>query len=338
MTLMKRAINHIITRALATAIAIAIPALTGWEASAQVDAQFSQYYEVPFYYNPGATGTNDLLNIRGGTRMQWVGIDGAPRTFMIGAEMPLKLFNKRWGVGLVMQQESLGLYRNMNIGAQVSYKIKLFKGTLSVGLQLGLIDEKFKGSGVYIPDDDDYHESDDDAIPRTDIGGSAFDMGIGAFYSHRLFWAGVSLTHATSPTITMNADSGEGGNEKNYEFQAGRVLYFMAGSNIPIKNTLFEVMPSMLFKTDFQFWTAEATARVRYNKFLTAGVGYRYNDAITATVAAEYKGFFLGYSYDYPISDIAKASNGSHEIFAGYSLKLDLSEKNKNKHKSIRIM
>ena len=112
----------------------------------------------------------------------------------------------------------------------------------------------------------------------------------------------------------------------------------MAGSNIPIKNTLFEVQPSMMVKTDFTFTQAEITGRVRYNKFLTFGVGYRLDDAVSALVSAEYKNFFLGYSYDYPISDISKASSGSHEIFAGYRLKLDHSEKNRNKHKSIRIM
>jgi len=46
----------------------------------------------------------------------------------------------------------------------------------------------------------------------------------------------------------------------------------------------------------------------------------------------------VGYSYDYHTSEIAEASSGSHEIMLGYKLKLDFSEKNKNKHKSIRIM
>ena len=55
-------------------------------------------------------------------------------------------------------------------------------------------------------------------------------------------------------------------------------------------------------------------------------------------LAVEIKNFFVGYSYDYAISDISKVSNGSHEIFAGYKLKLNLGDKNKNKHKSIRIM
>jgi hypothetical protein len=112
----------------------------------------------------------------------------------------------------------------------------------------------------------------------------------------------------------------------------------MTGCNIPIKNTLFEVMPSVLLKTDFTTYTGEATARLRYNKLLLAGVGYRYKDALTVSLGAEIKGFYIGYAYDYPMSEIAKASSGSHEIFLGYTLKLDFSDKNKNKHKSIRIM
>lgn len=305
---------------------------------AQVDAQYSQYFEVPNYYNPAAIGTTDFVKLRGGTRIQWAGIENAPQSFIMMGDMPFKFLNKRFGVGLLMQQESMGLYKNLAVGAQIAYKFKFLKGELSGALQIGLLNESFKGSEVYIPDNDDFHEGNDDAIPTTDINGNALDLGLGFFYTHKLFWAGLSCTHVNSPTITMNAESGEGGNEKNYEFQAGRTLYFMAGSNIPIKNTLFEVMPSLLVKSDFTFTTGEITGRVRYNKFLTAGIGYRYNDAIIATIGAEYKNIYLGYSYDYHLSEISKASSGSHEIMAGYKLKLDFSEKNKNKHKSIRIM
>ena len=91
---------------------------------AQNDAQFSQYFEVPNYYNAGAIGTTDLLKIRGGARLQWVGIHGAPKTFVVAADIPFMLFKKRFGVGLVMQQESMGLYKNMNLGAQVAYTKK----------------------------------------------------------------------------------------------------------------------------------------------------------------------------------------------------------------------
>lgn len=307
-------------------------------ARAQLDAQFSQYFEVPNYYNAAAVGTTDLLKIRGGARLQWVGIQGAPKTFVVAADMPFMLFKKRFGVGLVMQQESMGLYKNLNLGAQVAYKQRLFKGTLSIGAQFGFVDQSFKGTEVYIPDQDDFHQPNDDAIPKQDIRGNAFDVSAGVFYSHPKFWLGVSGTHLNAPAVSLNADSGENSEEKNYEFQIGRTLYFMAGSNIKVKNTLFEVMPSALVKTDFTFTTWEATLRGRYNKFLSLGVGYRWKDAVYAIISAELKGFYIGFSYDYPTSAIARASSGSFEIFAGYSLKLDFSEKNRNRHRSVRIM
>ena len=307
-------------------------------AYAQSDAQFSQYYQVKNYYNPAAIGTSDLLNIRGGARLQWVGIDNAPKSFAATAEMPVKLFNKRIGVGLLMQQESMGLYNNLTLGLQGGYKLKLFKGELTIGVQLGFINEGFKGTEVILPDGDDYHQNNDEAIPMKDLNGNAFDIGAGVFYTRGIFWGGISMTHLTQPVISLNSDSGDNTMEKNYEFQVGRTLYFMAGCNIPIKNTLFEVMPSMLVKSDFTFTTGEITARLRYNKFLSAGIGYRYDDAVIISLGAEIKGFYIGYAYDYATSAIAKASSGSHEIFAGYALKLDFSEKNKNKHKSIRIL
>ena len=93
-----------------------------------------------------------------------------------------------------------------------------------------------------------------------------------------------------------------------------------------------------MFKTDFSFYQAEVTARVRYNKFLIGGVAYRYKDAVSLLLGADYKGFFISYSYDYALSAIRKASSGSHELFVDYNLKLNLGDKNKNKHKSIRLM
>lgn len=326
------------TNILSRAATVMAAIFTYLAANAQSDAQFSQYYQVKSYYNPAAIGTSDLLNIRGGARLQWVGIDNAPKSFAATAEMPLKLFRKRFGVGLLMQQESMGLYKNLTVGVQAGYKIKLFKGELTAGIQLGFINESFKGSEVVLPDGDNYHQGNDEAIPMNDLNGNAFDIGAGIYYTRGIWWGGLSMTHITQPVISLKSDTGDNSLEKNYEFQVGRTLYFMAGCNIQIKNTLFEVMPSVLVKSDFTFTTGEATARVRYNKFLTAGIGYRYNDAVTISLGAEIKGFYLGYAYDYATSAIAKASSGSHEIFAGYSLKLDFSEKNKNKHKSIRIL
>lgn len=322
------------------------------KAKAQGDALLTQYWALPTYYNPGAVGDTDYLRIRGGARLQWMGIDNAPRSFIAAADMPFKLGKRRLGTGLVVQQESYGLFHNFTLDAQIGYKLKVLKGELTVALSLGLYNQQFKGSEVYIPDDDNFHDSADDAIPTRDVAGNAFDIGIGAFYVHKKFWAGLSILHANNPTVNFSSDTetssraGEDGNPggstsemaKNYQFTASRSAYFMAGSNIPIKNTLFEVIPSLMVRSDFTTTDFQLTGRVRYNKLFTAGLGYRYNDALSIMLGAEIKGIFIGYSYDYHLSDIAKASSGSHELVAGYNLKLDFSEKNRHKHKSIRIM
>lgn len=321
------------------ALAIVFSALVAGQAVAQNDAMFTQYWAVPTYYNPAATGTIDFIRIRGGAKLQWVGIDNAPMDFMVSGDMPVKLGKKhRLGVGVLFGHESIGLYQNLAVGAQVSYKFRFLKGVWSIGVQPGYYNTKFKGSDVYIPEGDDFHQPDDPDLPKSDVSGNAFDISAGILYTHKYFSIGASVLHITEPTVTMDDEGGS--DQETIEFQATlpRMAYFTADGNIPLKNSLFSLQPSLLVRTDFNSFTAEATMRATYNRFVSFGVGYRYKEAVSAMVAVEFKNFFLGYAYDYPLSALGKASSGSHELVAGYNVKLNFGEKNKNKHRSIRIM
>lgn len=315
-----------------------LAALVGVTVQAQTDVQFSQYYEMPAFYNPAAIGRTDYVNVRGGARLQWLGVTNAPRSFVLGADMPVRALGRRLAVGAVMGQEGIGLFKTMTLDVRGGYQLKKLGGTWTAALSVGMYDQKFLGTEVKLPDGDDFHQGTDQGVPTTDLHGTALDLGVGVWYEHRLFWAGLSARHITSPTITLNSDAGDASAQNSFQFQAGRVLYFMAGGNIAVKNTLFEVIPSVLVKSDFTFTTAEVNARVRYNRFLSLGAGYRVNDAVTASLAAEIKDFYVGYAYDYPVTAIARASSGSHELVAGYRFKLNMGDKNRNRHKSIRIM
>ena len=206
--------------------------------------------------------------------------------------------------------------------------MKLWGGNLGLGLQLGLLDQRFDGTKVSIPTSDE-HVSTEEGIPQTELQGMAFDMGFGAYYTHKYFYAGLSALHLTKPSITF---------DEKYETYIGRSYYFIAGGNIPFKNTLLELQPSMMLKTTFNITQVELTARLKYKKFLWAGLSYRWKDAMVVMIGAEIKNVVFGYSYDYSLSPIVKATSGSHEVFVGYSMKIDFSDKNKNKHKSIRIL
>lgn len=333
-------LNHIACKMLLRiAMLIFLVASAAITASAQGDAQLTQYWAVPTSFNPAATGNTDYLRIRGAGRMQWIGIHNAPRSFLVLADSPLKFGKKQHiGLGVGMMQESLGLFSNLAIDVQASYKLRLLKGILSIGVQGGYYDQKFKGSEVKVPDGDDYHEGSDEAIPTQDLSGNTFDLSLGVEYTHKYFYFGIGARHLLQPTIKLSQEGSEASEDQEYETELPRMLYFNGGSNIQIKNSLFELQPSFLVKTDFKMFTAEITARARYNRFITFGLGYRWNDAVSAMAGVEFKGFYIGYAYDYPISAIGKASSGSHEVVVGYQLKLDFSGKNRNKHKSIRLM
>ncbi|MCH5218269.1 MAG: PorP/SprF family type IX secretion system membrane protein [Muribaculaceae bacterium] len=305
---------------------------------AQDELMLSQHWALPTFYNPANTGNTDFLRIRGGARLQWLGIENAPRSFFGAADTPFLVGGKRIGVGVTAMQESLGLFANLNIGLQVSYKLNLGKGTLSIGLQPAYFNSQFKGSKVVLPDGDDYHQGSDTSIPTQDLTGNHFDLSAGISWTHRFFTVGLSCMHLLNPKVNLTMQGSQSNEQQQYQTELPRQLYLIADGNIPLKNTLFELQPSLLLTSDLSWFTGEIAMRATYNKFLSFGVLYRYQDAVGVTIGGEYKNFFLGYAYEYPLSGINKASSGSHELVAGYSLKLDFSGKNKNKHRSIRLM
>lgn len=309
-----------------------VVAVAAWS---QTDVAFSHFWLGPSYYNPAAAGERNAIHMTLGSRMQWVDFKNAPMTFYFTADMPYKLLGQRLGVGAKAEFERIGLYTNTRIGAQLAYKRKLGKNKmLSVGFQPGVFSQTFRGKEVIMPEDE-AHQGNDEAIPKQDVSGTAFDANVGIFFSHPRYWAGVAVTHVTAPDIELKVSREA---IDYYEFNVSRGYYFMGGGNIPINNTLFEIQPSAMFALTQNVWTAQIATMLRYNRLLNIGVGYRHKDAVTAMIGVNLKDAYIGYAYDYPISAISKATFGSHEVFVTYSVKLENREKNKNKQKSIRLM
>ena len=206
------------------------------------------------------------------------------------------------------------------------------------GIQPAYYSTKFKGTEVYIPEGDDYHQPDDEAIPKQDVAGQAFDLSAGISYTHKYFSIGISGLHLLEPKIELSEENAAETETAQFSTVLRRQMYFTADGNIPIRNSLFSLQPSILVRTDFSNFSAEATMRATYKRFISFGIAYRWKDAVSAMVAAEFKNFFLGYAYSYPLSPINRGSSGSHELVAGYMIKLNYGDKNKNRHRSIRIM
>ncbi|MDR0834294.1 MAG: type IX secretion system membrane protein PorP/SprF [Candidatus Symbiothrix sp.] len=319
---------------------------------AQFDAQVSNYWAIPSYFNPGRTAVSGNMEVTGLYRLQWLGVEHAPKTGIMTAEMPLKLLGQEFGVGLSMYDDQIGLFKSSLMSGQIAKKFKFAKGNLSIGLRGGMIDESFDGTGVEIPDDD-FYDPNDEAIPRTKVSGSSIDAAFGVFYEKEKWYAGLSATHLLAPKLEL---------DEKTTLEIPRTYYFTAGYNLTLSNPLIELKPSILVKT-IEMSTQKVLAdslqeagkpnalkglwkqtqidvslRLVYNKTFWGGVSWRRDDALTLLLGGKFKVVEVGYAYDYPISDIIKVSSGSHELFIKYTVDLNKTKPQKGKYKSVRLL
>ncbi len=295
---------------------------------AQYDAQFSQYFMSMGYYNAAFAGNSDNLNVFGLHRQQWIGINNAPKSFFVMADMPFKIGETQLGAGLVVFTESIGLFNLTHASAQFAYKRKLFGGTLSIGLQGGIANQSFQGDSVKLIGGNQAIEIDG-AIPRTKVDGMALDVNAGIFYTHKKFYLGIGAMHLTQPEIEL---------DENASTYIPLMLNLTAGYNIQTPNPLYELQPSIFLKTDMVSFQADITARMIYNKMFNGGISWRVNESFVVLLGATFGRFQVGYAYDFPYSPILKGSSGSHEVMVKFSVPLNKMKTGKNRHKSVRIL
>jgi hypothetical protein len=82
----------------------------------------------------------------------------------------------------------------------------------------------------------------------------------------------------------------------------------------------------------------DVSLRMVYKKQFWGGLSWRKGDAVMLMLGGKFKMIEAGYTYDFPISQISKASTGSHELFIRYTTNINLNKGTKNKHKSVRIL
>lgn len=312
--------------------------------SAQYDAQITNYWAAPNYYNPAYAGQTNSLEAMLLNRMQWVGIKNAPKTMMLSGVMPVKFFDRVHGVGIVTISESAGLFNHSIIGGQYSYRKNMWKGLFSVGIQVGYLNDSFDGTKVNLSGNDPDEsggssgggDTGDDAIPTAKVEGSSLDFNLGVYFSRDKWYAGFSVTHLLAPKVTLGDD---------YMKELPRGYYLMGGYNIQLNNPLLELCPTLMVRSNVMMTTGDISLRMIYNKTFFGGLSWRYgyaevgnSESVILMLGGKFKNFQLGYAYDFPTSALRIGTMGSHEIFVKYIVDLNLGKGSKNKHKSVRIL
>ena len=294
-------------------------------AQAQFDTHFTHYWALQGYYNPAVAGLSGRLNIYGTYAMQMAGYTNAPATMLVGADMVLPTEKKNQAVSANLYNESIGLFTNQRLFAGYAYRFGLLGGRLAIGASVGSLEQKFDGSKV------EAEEAGDDAFPSSEVDGMGLDLTAGMHYIHPLFYAGMSVMHVTAPTIELG---------ETHEIKIDPTFYFSGGCNIQLKNPLLSIQPSMQVMTDLQAWRADLTLRGTYTydeKRYYAGLTYSPKTSVAILLGGEINSVSFGYAYELFTSGVGLI-HGSHDLYVGYVMDLDLFKKGKNKHKSIRIL
>lgn len=293
---------------------------------AQFDVHFTHYWEMKNFYNPAGAGADKEMKVYAVYSDQMSGFENNPKTILFNIDAPIPFIRSDHNLGLGVVNDEIGRFENQHLYLNYAYGFKLFGGRLAIGAQAGLINCTFNNSGLIFGG-----ESNDPAFPSGNADGNTVDFGAGLLYQHKYFYAGLSGIHLNSPLVLIG--------EKN-EMEVDPYFNFMAGGNIPIKNTLLSVQPTLQVMTDFVGWRADITARSTYSyqgKEFFGGITYSPTVSVAFFLGVEMMNITASYAYELFTSGVG-AQNGSHDIFIGYKIDLEIFKKGKNKHNSIRIL
>lgn len=302
----------------------------------QQDPQFSQYMQLPGSFNPAVTGLSNDIQVAVINRQQWIGVDHAGNTLTATIGSPVSPKNNKHGIGLTLGKDQIGLFSTQIFQAQYAYRFPLKNGTMSVGIQGGILQKGFDASGIFIPTTD-FHVPNESFMPSGMLEGLAPDVSAGVWFENKAFYLGLSATHLLEPSIKMKVENSQTGSNDPV-FMPDRTYYFTGGYNIVTSNPFYTLQPSLLVKTDLVSMQLDLTAKLFYKDLYWGGVGWRKGESVIVMAGLKMKqGLKIGYAYDIPNTQMATYSSGSHEIFLGYAFKRSTMSTGK-KQKSVRIL
>ncbi|MDQ0966460.1 type IX secretion system PorP/SprF family membrane protein [Flavobacterium sp. W4I14] len=292
------------------------------QASAQQDAQYSQYMFNGIYINPAYAGYKEVLNVHSFYRSQWTGITGAPRSMSLAVDAIANSGNV--GLALQVASDKLGAQTNLSIYGNYSYRIRMNNdgsSRLALGLGVGMVQLGIDGSLL----------NPNNPEPNQPVGMQSTivpDARAGVYFANDKFYAGFSADNLIATYINID----------RYAFipQPKPHYYLTAGALFPLSED-FQVKPSFLLKDDRGGPTSlDLNAFLMIRDFIWVGGSYRTgvklydksylqrdltprNSAVAAIQIFPSEKLRIGYGYDFSIGPLQGYSGGTHEISIAYS-------------------
>lgn len=300
---------------------LVIASAAGYEARAQTDPHFTQYYVYPSWLNPALTGAFDGdYRLSAIYRTQWGNISPFT-TFGAAADITTNR-NTNFGLSVLNQTAGDGGYKYTTAYGSASYTgVKLGASEmhrLVFGLQFGFIQRRFDPSKLTFGDQWNPITGYNPGTTTSDVfsrnNSMSFDAGAGVLYydaqpgkKYNLF-GGFSVAHLTRPTDQFSA-TGKARFPMRFTGHAGIKLTL---------SQMLSITPNILYMRQGSAQEKMVGAYAQLNAApgtdFILGANYRFNDAFTTHAGFIYKTMMLGVSYDVNTSDLGKIARGSNSF------------------------
>lgn len=266
----------------------------------------------PLVINPATAGNLGGLELVGFHRSQWLGIKGAPVSYIFSGNSILSEYRENVGVGFSLRYEQILPINNIEVKLQYAYKIPINRDhSLTLGLDFGVEYESLDLNDFDIVDEDDSVingiNNDKKIIPL---------LGLGAFYSTSKLYVGISaLNLLAKETIQETLDALE---EDKFIFNA----YLISGYEFEITRdiSLKTAVNISLINVD-QVLTDITVNGILYENFIL-GATYRHNASVGGNTGfyLNNKKVLIGLQYQTSVGNTFNrdlpSNNGTFELFA----------------------
>jgi len=291
--------------------------------SAQQFPLYSQYTMNGFLLNPSYAGSDYYTTFGLTVREQWLSLPNAPSTY--AAAFQTRILNDsyitkstavrkkidrptkggRVGVGGYLFSDHNGIMHRT--GLQLAYAYHLPIGIdqqLSFGISLSAYQYFVDIAGAVMPDD-----VQDDLLNNYDQVVYIPDANFGVSYMTRNYYAGFAMTNLFRGTLMIGNGGENGRSELGHYFLTGGIRLYPGVDWI--------VEPSIMLKSSdmvFKSFQVDLTGRVYYKDDYWLGLSYRTGDAIVMLAGLKVDRFYIGYAFDFTMSEIRSYTYGTHEL------------------------
>ena len=275
----------------------------------QQDPMYTIYLYDRIQINPAFAGSSNWAVGTLKYRNQFLEIPGQPQTEALSFHAPLQKLHL--GLGLKVMHENIAVVSTTNITGICSYHLNFASGKLSFGLEGGIYNQAISFPDLIRTD------PIDNAIPNQRTAVTIPDASFGTYYRKKEFYLGFSVMHLVNSKLDYT------------KYQSGmnatlfKHYYFLLGKVFDLSES-FAIEPSMLIKyVNAAPMQEDFNLSIIFKEKISLGFFYRTNDAVGGIFRVNItESLKMGYAYDFAVAGLSGYSNGTHEIFISYGIKL----------------